>query len=282
MKQITRAKKIFGSSCIGVAMLLAPGHALAEPAWHSINHVNVVAATATVYQSVYILNAHKYSAGLGYRVELRVMHEGAPAPYDDWVSLNKWGTSIASSGSTAYIISLNHLVSKYHQSTGWVTYPNTRCEGGSWTSLRQTTGDNNVAASGSHVYVISGTRTRWWDANNGCWYQMPALPVGSPRDIARSPTHANQIWAVNQYDTIYSWTGSAWVQVTAGTSPGLGGDWVIGSDDVTVWRYSNGSFSYDAKWPAGQGIVQISGHHFYAAVSPTGQLFYYGYGGDHL
>jgi len=170
----------------------------------------------------------------------------------------------------------------------WSFYNNNKCNGGTL-MLRQVAGDNNVAAAGGALYVIGDSRVNWW--NGTCWFQMAALPSGTPVDIAPHPYGSDntKIWAVNASGTIYQWTNSGWVLNAGGTGKGLSdAGWLIGSDGRSLWRQASAGPAYTGPWTFTRettwtfgSVVQIGRNasgSFAAtvAIRSDGQIWWYG------
>jgi hypothetical protein len=236
--------------------------------WNNFSSPNFAYSAAADGVNVYALARANHVPGSGYRLKKRGWYDTSWT----WES----GNSSAGSGGTSLTMSYNGALwlaaednSVWRRVTQgqWSQVPTPACEGGA-VQIRQVVGDNNLAVGADaqgydQAYVISGTRLRWF--NGACWWNMPALPSGSPTEVGIwiGDTAPHRLpWVTNASGTIYRWDGSKWVQITTGTAHGLGyssgpspvNSPIIGSDDTSVWWFqsSSGSFVRDNTWVWGK------------------------------
>jgi hypothetical protein len=273
----------FIQTCLGALALMATagwaGDAHAEQGWRfsRITGINARAAAADD-TTVFVLDGSDFTAASGFRI--RTFDADGSGRWRPPTATDGRGTSLAMDSQTriVYTVSLdNHVWSKRTSDTGWSRFPRTKCEGGDLTP-RQIVGQNNVSSYNHNTYVISGTRVYYWQ-NATCWVRLPALPSGSPVEIAQAAQDPTQVWALNGNMQIFRWDG-AWRSMAPGIGLGLGYERVVGSDGASVWQWNASTgFTRLSSWTFGsieqiQRSIQSNG---YTVVRPNGELWWHGF-----
>lgn len=254
----------------------APGEA---PGWSfsRVTGIRALAAAAVANGHLYVLDGDDFVSGAGYHIRIYDTVESR-----QWLTENSsdgYGTSLAIDNHYGHVYTValdNRVWRRPADHTSWFAFPQNDCDG-NLMSPRQQTGDNNVSAHAGHVYVIGGDRVFYWTGT--CWYRLPALPDGSPIELAQASHNPIHIWASNGTGEIYSWDGT-WNKLAPELSLGMGYEVIIGFDGSSLWEWASSteSFERNMKWSFGS-IAQVQrsfGFIPFTVVRPNGDLWWYG------